>query len=90
MLKLQNILSLQTIIEKLGYNYIDEKNKKDSEAEDNMLNNIERMQMLKSNGANIEDTTIQEQTGKNEIKTQKTDKELMNDIEEDKVKKEKK
>ena len=89
MLKLQNILSLQTIIEKLGYNYIDEKNKKDSEAEDNMLNNIERMQMLKSNGANIEDTTIQEQTGKNEIKTQKIDKELMNDIEEDKVKKEK-
>ena len=90
MLKLQNILSLQTIIEKLGYNYIDEKNKKDSEAEDNMLNNIERMQMLKSNGANIEDTTIQEQTGNDEIKTQKTDKELMNEVEEDKNKKEKK
>ena len=45
-LKLQNILSEQTIIEKLGYNYLDERNKKDSEAEDNMIKNIERMQML--------------------------------------------
>ena len=45
-LKLQNILSEQTIIEKLGYNDLDERNKKDSEAEDNMIKNIERMQML--------------------------------------------
>ncbi|MBE6156986.1 MAG: phage portal protein [Firmicutes bacterium] len=46
MLKLQNILSLQTIIEKLGYNYIDEKNKKDAESEDNILANIEHMKMF--------------------------------------------
>ena len=39
-------MSEQTIIEKLGYNYLDERNKKDSEAEDNMIKNIERMQML--------------------------------------------
>lgn len=87
MLKLQNILSLQTIIEKLGYNYIDEKNKKDSEAEDNMLSNIERMQMLQMNGADVEDNTIQEQTGKEEINTQKTDDELMSEAEEKKKKK---
>ena len=82
MLKLQNILSLQTIIEKLGYNYLDEKNKKDAEAEDNMLNNIERMQMLGNAGANIDNTTIQEQTGKEEIKTNKTDDEIIKEVDE--------
>ncbi len=80
MLKLQNILSLQTIIEKLGYNYLDEKTKKDAEAEDNMINNIERMKMLQENGAMIDDTTIQEQTGKEEIQTQKTDDEIAKEI----------
>lgn len=77
LLKLQNIISSQTIIEKLGYNYLDEKNKKDSEAEDNMLSNIERMKQLQEMGGDIDDTTIQEQTGKEEISTQKTDIELM-------------
>lgn len=81
MMKLQSILSEQTIIEKLGYNYLDEKNKKDSEAEDNMMSNIERMMQLKDMGA-TDDTTIQEQTGKEEIKTQKTDDELMEEVEE--------
>ena len=76
-LKLQNVLSEQTIIEKLGYNYLDEKNKKDSEAEDNMMSNIERMQQLQSMGAEVDDTTIQEQTGKEEITSKKTDEELM-------------
>lgn len=88
MLKLQNILSLQTIIEKLGYNYLDEKNKKDSESEDNMLANIERMKMLTNNGADIGNTTIQEQTGKEEIKTNKNDDEIIEEI--DKKKKEEK
>lgn len=82
MLKLQNVLSLQTIIEKLGYNYLDEKNKKDAEAEDNMLNNIERMQMLGNAGANIDNTTIQEQTGKEEIKANKTDDEIIKEADE--------
>ena len=85
MMKLQSILSEQTIIEKLGYNYLDEKNKKDSEAEENMISNIERMQQLQGMGEL--NTTIQEQTGKEEIKTQKTDKELMEEIEEDKEEK---
>lgn len=76
-LKLQNVLSEQTIIEKLGYNYLDEKNKKDSEAEDNMMSNIERMQQLQSMGAEVDNTTIQEQTGKEEITSKKTDEELM-------------
>lgn len=83
MMKLQSILSEQTIIEKLGYNYLDEKNKKDAEAEDNMISNIERMQQLKDMGATNE-TTVQEQTGKEEIKTQKTDDELMEEVEEKK------
>lgn len=56
-LKLQNILSEQTIIEKLGYNYQEEKNKKDEEAEDNMVTNIERMQMLQNAGVMPEETT---------------------------------
>lgn len=85
MLKLQNILSIQTIIEKLGYNYLDEKTKKDQEAEDNMIQNIERMQMLEATGANIGDTTIQEQTGKDEIQTAKTDDEIIKEADEKKA-----
>ncbi len=81
MLKLQNILSNQTVIEKLGYNYLDEKNKKDTEAEENMLNNIERMQMLESGGADIGDTTIQEQTGQDEIATNKSADEIIQEAE---------
>lgn len=69
MMKLQSILSEQTIIEKLGYNYLDEKNKKDAESEDNMLANIER---IKSFGAdntpkeeiNTENEEIEEDTEK--------------------------
>lgn len=82
-LKLQNVLSEQTIIEKLGYNYIDEKNKKDAEAEDNMIANIERMNMLSENGANVNDNTIKKQTGKEEVKTQKSDEEIMEEIDEE-------
>ena len=79
-LKLQNILSEQTIIEKLGYNYLDERNKKDSEAEENMLNNIERMKMLEMGGAEVDETTIQEQTGKEEIATSKSSEEIVEEI----------
>ncbi len=81
MMKLQSILSEQTIIEKLGYNYLDEKNKKDAEAEDNMISNIERMQQLKDIGA-TDETTVQEQTGKEEIKTQKSNDELIEEVDE--------
>ena len=84
MMKLKDVLSEQTIIEKLGFNYLDEKNKKDAEAEDNMISNIERMKQLQTMGGDIEETTIQEQTGKEEIKTQKTDNELMEEVEEKK------
>lgn len=87
-LKLQNILSEQTIIEKLGYNYLDERNKKDNEAEENMLNNIERMKMLEVGGADVSDTTIQEQTGKEEIKTTKSSDEIINEVESKKEEKE--
>ena len=86
MLKLQNILSNQTVIEKLGYNYLDEKNKKDQEAEENMINNIERMQMLESGGADIGDTTIQEQTGKEEIETSKSADEIIEEADSNKEK----
>ena len=50
MLKLQNIISHQTIVEKLGYDYISEKEKIDTEAEENMVQNIERMQLLQNTG----------------------------------------
>lgn len=65
-LKLQNILSEQTIIEKLGYNYLDERNKKDSEAEENMLKNIERMQMLG------DDVDVQKETSFENSQTMKS------------------
>lgn len=64
MLKLQNILSLQTIIEKLGYNYTDEKNKKDSESEDNMLKNMERMALISNNQTDIQRKTSFEESSK--------------------------
>ena len=80
MLKLQNVLSLQTIIEKLGYNYLDEKNKKEEEAQDNMINNLERMKML----SNIDDTTIKEQEETDEIKTDTSNDELKEAQEEEK------
>lgn len=60
MLKLQGILSEQTIIEKVGYNYLDEKNKKDSESEDNMINNLEKMKKLGQTN-NVKNVTIQEE-----------------------------
>jgi SPP1 family phage portal protein len=69
MMKLQSILSEQTIIEKLGYNYLDEKNKKDAEAEDNMLANIERIKSFEVDNTpkgeiNIENEEIEEDTEK--------------------------
>lgn len=66
-LKLQNILSEQTIIEKLGYNYLDEKNKKDTEAEENILANIEHMAMLGGDVSNMSAETGFEESSK--IKT---------------------
>ena len=69
MMKLQSILSEQTIIEKLGCNYLDEKNKKDAEAEDNMLANIERIKSFGVDNTpkeeiNIENEEIEEDTEK--------------------------
>lgn len=81
MLKLQNILSEQTIIEKIGYNYLDEKTKKDTEAEENMLANIERMKMLQEGGADLGDTTLQEQTGQDEINQMKSSDQIINEVE---------
>lgn len=48
MLKLNGLISQQTIVEKLGYNYLSEKEKMDSESEDSMTRNIERMKMFGS------------------------------------------
>ena len=89
LLKLQNLISEQTIIERLGFNYFDEHQKKEKEAETNMLANIERMQMLSDNGAEIGDTTIQEQTGKEEINHVKSEDEIVKELD-NKEKEEKK
>lgn len=50
MLKLQGLISEQTIVETIGYNYLSEKNKKDIESGDNTLASIERMQAMKNAG----------------------------------------
>ena len=65
------------------YKYLDEKNKKDAEAEDNMLNNLERMKML----SGIDDTTIKEQEGTDKIKVDKSNDELKEESDEEKIKK---
>ena len=49
-----------------------------------MIANIERMQMLQSSGADIGETTLQEQTGKEEIETSKTSDELVKEAEKNK------
>lgn len=46
MLKLNGLISNQTIVEKLGYNYLSEKEKMDNEQADAMTQNLERMVML--------------------------------------------
>lgn len=50
MLKLKGSISDQTIVEQMGYNYLSEKEKMDNEAETNMIQNIERMQLLSGTG----------------------------------------
>lgn len=60
MLKLNGLVSQQTIVEKLGYNYLSEKEKLDMEAESNMLQNIERMQMLEGSGVTSKEITEEE------------------------------
>ncbi len=82
-LSLRDLLSDETIIGMLPDD-LDPKNelaKKQSESEENMLQNIERMKQFKENGAEVDNSSIQEQTGKEEISTKKDDKEIMKDIE---------
>lgn len=62
MMKLQGSISNQTILEKLGYNYLSEKEKLDAEAEDAMTQNLERMAALQeaqSGAINEEPTDYQ-------------------------------
>lgn len=48
MLKLRELISNQTIVEKLGYNYLSEKEKLDQEQTQNMLENVERMKAVQA------------------------------------------
>ena len=50
MLKLRNLISDQTIVESLGYNYLSEKEKTDLEAMDSILEAIERNKVLEGSG----------------------------------------
>ncbi len=61
MLKLTGQISQQTIVEKLGYNYLSEKEKMDQEMESNLMQNIERMQVLQANGLNSEGEPIEDE-----------------------------
>lgn len=83
-LSLRDLLSDETIIGMLPDD-LDPKNeiaKKQNESEDNMLKNIERMKAFKEQGANIDDASIQEQTGKEEISTLKDDREIVKEVNE--------
>ena len=75
-LKLQNVISEQTLIEKLGFDYIDERNKKDAEAEENMVKNIERMSMLGN------EVDMQKETSFENSSKLKSSEELMNTVKE--------
>ncbi len=54
MLKLNGVISNQTILSKLGYDYLSEKEKMNQEADANMLQNIERMKVLSDAGLDNE------------------------------------
>ena len=55
-LKLQGVISNQTLIEKLGFDYINEKNRMDQEAEDNFNQNLENIRnQSNSNQVNQEE-----------------------------------
>lgn len=54
-LKLKDIISDQTVIEQLGYDYFGEKQKMDQENEDNMQKNLEQMKKMKGTNEQFED-----------------------------------
>ena len=66
-LKKQGIISEQTIIEELGYNYLDEKNKKDIESQENILTNIENMKLLQDSGVTSEEATEEREVETEEV-----------------------
>lgn len=55
LLKLKGIISDETIVEKLGYNYLAEREKIDNENADNILANMEQMKLLGVNNGNSEE-----------------------------------
>lgn len=57
LLKLNGIISTETLLTQLGYNYTSEKNKMDGESEDNMLKNIERLTAVSTQTETSEDAT---------------------------------
>ena len=61
LLKLRDMISNQTIVEKLGYNYLSEKEKMDREAEDNMMANIENMKRMEDAGLSEEEPNAKEE-----------------------------
>lgn len=60
LLKLQDKISDQTIVETLGFNYLSEKQKMDDEATSNIELNLERMKQLGINETNKEEVTDEE------------------------------
>lgn len=59
LLKLNGLISNQTIVEKLGYNYLSEKEKLDQESAESLVQNIERMQLMQESGVmNEENETV--------------------------------
>ena len=70
MMKLKDLLSEQTVIEKLGYNYLSEKAKKDEESASNMEANIERMKMLKDTNVSNQEVVESEEIENEEAETE--------------------
>ena len=64
-LKLQGVISNQTLIEKLGFDYINEKNRMDQEAEDNFNQNLENIRNQsnsnQTNQENQEEVVVEEE-----------------------------
>ena len=54
-LKLQGVVSDQTLIEKLGFDYVNEKNRMEQESEDNFNANLQNIQNINKNQENTND-----------------------------------
>lgn len=77
MLKMKDLLSSQTILETLGYNFLSEKEKKDQEAEDSITKNLERWKQMGIESENKADEEVNDEQSADNRQTLEEDGEVV-------------